>query len=217
MAHPVRLLLIAALAVASIACGASPIENLQLKWQGVDSAPRPSPSVAQALAAVPVAFGLRDVRPDPTVVGLHEDGGHVVRTTDNVAQFASSKMGEMLRAAGARLDEAPMAVVETDLVEYKVNEGGRFAGVAAIRVTVRRGGSPEWSKTYQGTSNRWGTSFNPDNFNEALSNALQDATEHLIRDDGFGAAIMGTGGQPPPPPMGGPGQAPPAPASPTGY
>lgn len=203
-----RLLIIAAFAVVSAACGASPIENLQLRWQGVGSAPRPSPSVAQALATVPVAFGLRDVRPDPTVVGLHEDGGHVVRTTDNVAQFASSKMGEMLRAAGARLDEAPMAVVESDLIEYKVNEGGTFHGTAAIRITVRRGGSPDWSKTFQGKSTRWGKSFSPDNFNEALSNALYDATEQLVKDEGFAVAIMGGPGQAPPPP---------ATASPTGY
>lgn len=209
----VRLLLIAALAVASVACGASPIENLPLKWQGVDAAPRPSPAVAQALATTPVAFGLRDVRPDPTVVGLHEDGNHVVRTTDNVAQFASSKMGEMLRAAGARLDEAPVAVVESDLTEYKVTEGGRFNGIAAIRITVRRGGAPDWSRTFQGSSHRWGKSFSPDNFNEALSNALHDATEQLLRDDGFAFALMGSTGQPQQPP------APPAAAadSPTGY
>jgi hypothetical protein len=185
--------------VLSAACGASQIENLQLAWKGVDGAPRPSPFVAQALATVPVAFGLRDVRPDPTNVGVHEDSGHIVRTTDNVAQFCSSKMGEMLRAAGARLDEAPMAVVETDLVEYKVNEGGRFNGLVAIRVTVRRGGSADWSKTYQGTSNRWGKSYSPDNFNEALSNALHAATEQLVRDDAFAMAVTGGAGLPPPP------------------
>ncbi len=184
--------------------------------------------MAQALSTVPVAFGLRDVRPDPTVVGLHEDGGHVVRTTDNVAQYASSKMGEMLRAAGARLDEAPMAVVESDLIDYKVNEGGTFHGTAAIRITVRRGGSPDWSKTFQGKSTRWGKSFSPDNFNEALSNALYDATEKLVRDDSFGAAVMGV--PQPPQPAGGQlnvdvriegstnaGQPPPPAGSPTGH
>lgn len=191
--------------MASVACGASPIENLQLRWQGVGNAPRPSPAVSEALATTPVAFGLRDVRPDPTVIGLHEDGGHVVRTSDNVAQYASAKMGEMLRAAGARLDESPLAVVETDLVTYKVNEGGVFHGMAAIRVTVRRGGNPDWSKTYQGKSNRWGKSYSPDNFNEALSNALYDATEQLVRDDGFALAIMGGPGQAPPPIAGPPG------------
>ena len=179
----------------SVACGAGPIENLQLKWQGVGAAPTPSPYVGQAFASTPIAFGLRDVRPEPTAVGVQEDGGVVVRTADNVAQFCSGKMGELLRAAGARLDESPAAVVETDLVEYKVNEGGKYVGVAAIRVTVRRGGSPDWSQTYQGTSNRWGKSHSPDNFNEALSNALHDATEHLIQDDAFAAALTGA---PPP-------------------
>ena len=179
----------------SFACGASAIENLPLQWRGVGETPRPTPYVAQAFSTTPIAFGLRDVRPDPTNVGIHEDDGHVVRTTDNVAQFASSKMGEILRASGARLDESPMAVLETDLVEYKVVEGGRFRGICTIRVTVRRAGSPDWSQTYQGTSNRWGKSRNPENFNEALSNALYDAAEHLIHDDAFAAAVLGA---PPP-------------------
>ena len=193
-----RLLLAAALVVMSVACGAGPIQNLPLSWQGVSEMPRPTPSVAQALANVPIAFGLRDVRTDPTAVGSHEEDNHVVRTSDNVAQYCSARIGEMLRAAGARLDESPVAVVETDLVEFRVNEGGRFNGLVALRVNVRRTGSADWSKTYQGTSSRWGKSHSPDNFNEALSNALAEAVTQLVKDDAFALALMAGAGQPPP-------------------
>jgi hypothetical protein len=192
--------------VLSVACGSGPLTQLQLQWKGVDAAPRPSPPVAQALAGVPIAFGLRDVRPDPTVVGSQEEDNTIVRTTDNVAQFASTRVGEMLRAAGARLDETPISVVETDLAEYKVVEGGKFNGVVALRVTVRRGGSPDWSKTYQGKSSRWGRSHSPDNFNEALSNALAEAVGFLLKDDLFAAALAGGAGAPPPPIAGPPGE-----------
>jgi len=179
------------------ACGARPIDTLTLSWKGVDAAPRPSPPVAQALAQVPLAFGLRDVRPDPSVVGLQEEPNQIVKTPDNVAQFASARMGEMLRSAGARMDETAVAVIETDLVEFRVVEGGTFTGIAAIRVTVRRGGSADWSKAYEGKSKRWGRSHNPDNMNEALSNALADATAKLVNDPAFGMALMA--GQAPPP------------------
>lgn len=175
-------------------------------------APRPSPPVAQALAQVPLAFGLRDVRPDPALVGLQEDGNQAIRTPDNVAQFASARMGEMFRSAGARMDETAVAVIETDLVEFRVTEGGRFKGLVALRVTVRRGGSPDWSKSYEGTSNRWGRTHNPENMNEALSNALADAMGKLVSDHAFGMALMA--GQAPP--RGTPAETGPPGAPPTG-
>ena len=160
--------------------------------------------VAQSLASAPIAFGLRDVRPDPTAVGTYEDGGYVVRTSDNVAQFCSNKLGEMLSHAGARMNETPQAVLETELLQYTVAEGGTFAGTVQVRATVRRGSGEEWSKIYTGTSKRFGRSHSPDNYNEALSNALQDMTSQLVTDDEFAHAINPSIGpaqvMPPPPP-----------------
>ena len=84
------------------ACGGGQIQNLPLMWRAADSSPRPSDSVARAFSAAPFAFGLRDVRPDLTAVGSYGDSGFVVRTSDNVAQYCSGKMGEMLAHAGAQ-------------------------------------------------------------------------------------------------------------------
>jgi len=163
----------------------------------------PSPTVAQAFASVPITFGIRDTRPDPTVVGKYVDDGFVVRTTDNVAQYCSNRFGDMLRTAGARLTEAPQAILAADLVEYRVDEGSTFAGLVRIRLTVRRAGLPDWSKDYEGTSKRWGKSHNPDNFNEALSNSLEEVTSNILHDDDFGRALM-SGPAPMPAPDGPP-------------
>src|SRR5258706_14694894 len=105
-------------------CGGGQIQNLPLNWRGVDDTPRPSVIVAQAFAAAPLSFGLRDMRPDPTAIGLQEEDGYIVRTTDNVAQFCSNRLGEMLARAGARMNEVPLAILETELLEYRVVEGG---------------------------------------------------------------------------------------------
>lgn len=195
-------LLVAAVVVVVAACGGDPIYNLSLSWLGVDEAIRPSPAVAEAFATVPISFGLRDVRLDPTAVGAFEDDGFVVRTRDNVGQYCSDRFGDMLRHAGAHLDERPMATVEADLLEYRVDEGGTFKGVARVRVTVRRPGSPDWAASYEGTSKRWGRTHNPVNFNEALSNALAEVMTKLVHDDGFARALLPA--QPPlplPPPL----------------
>jgi hypothetical protein len=186
----VRHLIAAVVVAVTAACGGGQIQNLQLRWQSADMKVSPSPTVAQAFAAVPITFGIRDTRPDPTVVGKYEDDGFVVRTTDNVAQYCSNRFGDMLRTAGARLTEAPQAILAADLVEYRVDEGSTFAGVVRLRMTVRRAGQPDWSKDYEGTSKRWGKSHNPDNFNEALSNALAEATTNILHDEEFGHALM---------------------------
>ncbi|CAN5901282.1 hypothetical protein BH11MYX3_BH11MYX3_01520 [soil metagenome] len=182
--------LVAAVVLATAACGSSSLHTLNLAWKDADTTVKPASSVGQALATVPIGFGVRDVRPDPTVVGSDADSGTLVRTHDNVAQYCSNRLGLMLRNAGARLNEQPAAMIEADLLEFRVDEGGTFKGLARIRVTVRHGQTPEWSKTYEGTSTRWGRSHNPENYNEALSNSLSEAVEKLLKDDDLAAALM---------------------------
>lgn len=153
--------------------------------------PLPNPSVAQAFATSSVSFALRDLRPDPTAVGVYQDGGWVVRTTDNVGQYCSERLGEILVRAGARFMSQPSAAIAAELVDYQVVEGGTFAGTVHLRVIVHRGAGEPWSQTYVGTSTRWGRTHNPENFNEALSNALADAAQKLLKDDAFATALIG--------------------------
>lgn len=195
-------LLVAVVILVTVACGGGQISTLSLAWKAADTSVRPSPTTAQALQAVPLAFGLRDTRADQTAVGTIEDDHLVVRTNDNVAQYASNRFGDILRNAGARLNDAPQAILETDLLEFRVDEGNTYKGLVRIRVTVRRQGLPDWSRNYEGTSSRWGRSHSPDNMNEALSNALHEATTHMLQDEQFGAALLGApAGAPNAPPL----------------
>lgn len=163
----------------------------------------PSASVAAALAAVPISFGLRDVRPDPYFVGIHEQKQFVVRTRDNVGHFCGNRIGEMLLSAGARMNEQPIVALEADLVEYRVDEGQRFRGLVRFRMTLRRQGYVDWSKVYEGKSTRWGATHNPENFNAALSGSLAEAMKSLLYDEEF-ARILSAPPPPasPPPPRG---------------
>lgn len=202
MAWPtVRALNVAFLVVA--ACGGAQLHDLPLQWRGVDTGPAPSPEVAQSFAAVPLAFALRDARPDPSAVGMYEDGGYVVRTHDNVGAYCSMKLGELLAHAGARLNEPPRASLETELLEYRVVEGGTFHGIVRLRAIVRRPTGDAWAKIYEGSSKRWGRSHNPDNYNEALSNALADVATQLVHDDDFAQVLLSVAPPPASAPPGG--------------
>jgi hypothetical protein len=187
--------LVSAACVAGAACGGGGgnIKNLPLRWQGVDAAPVPSGSVARALAASPLVFGLRDLRDPPSAVGRFQDDGFVVQTTDNVGQYCTDRIGAMLVTAGAHLEPGAATALEAELLEYYVVEGGSFEGTVRLRTTLRRGGDAVWTKTYVGTSKRWGRTHNPENFNEALSNSLAEATQQLLRDEEFAKTF----GEPP--------------------
>ncbi|HET9621581.1 MAG TPA: hypothetical protein VFP84_09460 [Kofleriaceae bacterium] len=163
-----------------------------LRWTGVDAAPIPSPEVRSALAATPFAFGLRDVRRDPAQIGGYEDSPAVVRTPDNVAQYCTQRLGDMLLRAGARLADAnPALVLQAELVEYEAVEGEDFNGRAQIRATLSTGGATVWTRTYSGGAKRWGRTHDPERVNEVLSNALASIAAQLLSDGSFAAALRG--------------------------
>jgi hypothetical protein len=204
--------LVSAVCAAGAACGggAGHIKNLPLRWQGVEAAPVASGPVGHALSALPLAFGLRDLRDAPAAVGRYQDDGFVVQTTDNVGQYCTDRIGAMLVSAGAHLEPGAPTTLEAELLEYNVVEGGSFEGTVRLRTTLRRSGDAVWTKIYVGTSKRWGRTHNPENFNEALSNSLAEVTQQLLKDDEFARTL---GVPPPARPLNEPGSGPPHPGS----
>lgn len=188
-----RTFLFGLLCAASIGCGTHYIADLPLVWAGVDKTPASTTAVGNAFNAVPVTLGdLKDARPgDKSRVGTYEDDGFVVTTKGDVAAFWRGRLRAMLEGAGARIDNAPQARIDAELLQFDVVEGNTFNGVARMRVSVLRPGAEAWSKTYEGRSKRWGRSHKEENFNEALSSALADATRKLVQDEAFAKALLG--------------------------
>jgi hypothetical protein len=179
-----------AMLVVMAACGANNVTNLQLRWLAANKSPEASQAVQAAFAATPFAFAVHDLRRDRTAVGLVEDDGYVVRTSDDVGAYVATHVSDYLERAGARVREAPLANVDLEVLELNVVEGGTFQAAVQLRVVVRRGEQDGWSQIYRGSSTRWGRTHNPENYNEALANAIEEATLRIIEDDGFGHALQ---------------------------
>ena len=81
--------------------------------------------------------------------------------------------------------------MDVEIVELSVVEAGMFNGLARLRVTVTSGNAPAWVKLYEGKSKRWGRTHNPENYNEALSNAFMEATRRVLTDETFAEALLG--------------------------
>lgn len=175
-------------------------------------------AVYTALTQVPVAVVLADQRPDPSLVGLHQQIGAPVRTNDRVAEYCAAQVARLLALSGARIDPAAPVVVRMQLLDFRVLESNRFNGFVRIRASVYHvAGSELWSDVLDGQASRWGKTFNPENFNEALSGALAAAIDKLLMNPAFASAVLTAASPPaqaPPPPAPVPAPPPPAPAPP---
>lgn len=188
-----RLILLALVCATTLACGTHYITDLPLVWSGVKQNPVATTAVDRAFEAVPVTLGeLRDMRPgDKGKVGTYEEDGFVVMTSGNVADFWRGRLRAMLESAGARLESAPQARIDADLLQFDCIEGKTFNGVVRMRIIVSRPGAEPWSKHYEGRSKRWGRTHKAENFNETLSNALAEATRKVVQDEAFAKALLG--------------------------
>jgi hypothetical protein len=110
-----------------------------------------------------------------------------------VAAFCTQKFGEMLTRAGAKVADAGATVtLKPEIVVYDVVEGNMFNGEVVIRVSALLHGKVVYEGTHGGKSKRWGRTHSPDNYNEALSNALAEAMQKLLNDDLFAKALGAT-------------------------
>jgi hypothetical protein len=174
-----------------------------LEWRGIENMPRPSSPVAEGLRKHEIQIDrFVDHRSDPAKIGVVQKVDEAVRTSSNVADFCTARFSEVLTRAGAHVSAsgAPI-VIKPELDVFEVIEGGMFNGEAVIRVTALDNGKVVYEGTHAGKSKRWGRSRSPENYNEALSNALLAATQKLLEDDLFakslGAATSSTTGSTP--------------------
>jgi hypothetical protein len=183
--------------LASVGCGGPDhINDLPLVWAGAEKSPPPSSSVDKAFGTVPIEIGeFKDARSgDKSKVGTYAENGFVVKTKGDVRAFWAGRMRIMLESAGAKLGApAPQSRLDAELLDFDVLEDNMFNATVRMRITVTRkdGAQPAWTATYEGKSKRWGRSHSPDNFDEALSNAMFEAAKRLLQDDAFARALLG--------------------------
>ncbi len=180
-----------------VGCGHTPIKNLRLQWMGVETMPTVAGPVYMALTQVPVAIVLADQRPDPSLVGVHQQINAPVRTSDSVAKHCAAQVARLLAIAGARIDPMAPVVVRMQLLEFRVLESNRFNGFVRIRVGVYGASGGElWGDILDGQDSRWGGTHNPENFNEALSGSLAAAIDKLVANPAFASAVLAAAAPP---------------------
>jgi hypothetical protein len=185
-------------AVLAIGCRPTYPATFPLEWRGVDEIARPSSPVVEGLRKHTLHIEtFVDHRAEPTRIGVVQEDHSPVSTSSNVAAYCTQKFQEILTRAGAKIATTGATItLKPELVAYEVIEGEVFNGTATIRITALENDKVVYQGTHSGQSKRWGHSRNPENYNEALSNALFEATRELLKDNllakALGASTIGT-------------------------
>jgi hypothetical protein len=170
--------------------------NFPLRWTGVNNNPSASSEVAAAFSKqpfllVPLVDKRQLVGANAGAIGRHEDSNETVMTPTSVQQFCAERTHTLMAGAGARLVTESEYVMTQELIGFEVVEGGMYNAKVTIRFTLSRGGNAIWTFASEGLSKRWGRSRSEENYNEALSNALQASIAILLSNKDFAQALSG--------------------------
>ena len=191
---PVRIAL--ALAVALCLCCARATTGpmrIPLRWTPTDDAHLPAATVDALKKQAISVDSFVDTREDRASIGKNtelKDAG-LVSTPDNVGAFLAARFREVLGANGVStvVSGAPR-VIKAEVQKYFVTEGETYLADVVLRFTVADGaGRTLWQGIGEGHANRWGRTFNEENYQEALTNAFLEATKDVMRNREFLAAF----------------------------
>jgi hypothetical protein len=191
---PVRIALALAVAL-SLCCSHKPKGPMRipLRWAPTDDTHLPAGSVDAIKKQAISVDSFVDAREDRASIGKNtelKDAG-LVATPDDVGPFLAARFGEVLKANGVSpVPSGAARVIKAEVQKYFVTEGETYLADVVLRFTVADGaGRTLWQGIGEGHANRWGRTFNEENYQEALSNAFLEATKDVMRNPEFLAAF----------------------------
>jgi len=135
-----------------------------------------------------------DGRQNPTLLGENKEKGtpRIITTTDDVPAFVTDHMKQLIAGAGINVvDSGATRVLKAELKQFYVEEMDLYKGDVRMVVTLTdANGKSLWTGTTGGSASRFGRSYKAENYFEALSDSLIEATYNLLRNPGFHDALV---------------------------
>jgi len=226
--HPVALALGAAL-VATTAHAVDPLE-ITLRFDPQQTIAGDAPDTVAAFRTQAARFVVEDGRPldDPALIGEgtdDDDNRFDVLARNSVPDYASDVLRDTTRQWGILSADDAELVLHAKLIRFWVAESNKPVGStynADVEIEARLdgpGGKTLWDGSVSGDASRYGRKASEDNYNEVISDALNEALANLFDARGLqnawaeGATAAPRAEAPPPAPA--PKSKPAAPAKPT--
>jgi hypothetical protein len=113
-----------------------------------------------------------------------------VTTSGSVADFCTQNFKNTLKQYGLSVvPSGGNVVVKGEILEFMVIETNTYKAEVRLKLAVTKRGKTAWAGLASGTSSRWGRSYKDENYYEAISDALLEASTNAIEDDGFRKAL----------------------------
>lgn len=114
-----------------------------------------------------------------------------VATPDDVSAFVTDHMKSLIARAGINVeDSGATAILKGEIKQFFVDEAETYNGDVRLRLTLTDpAGKVLWTGKTAGAASRFGRSYRAENYYEALSDSLIEATNHLLQDDDFRKAL----------------------------
>jgi hypothetical protein len=179
-----------------VGCAATP-NNIPLVWKpDREHSARPGATPADFFKRKVKVAPMTDSRENRKLIGENREGSvpKPATTSDDVAAFVTDHFKALLSSVGMTVVESGESVIiKGDIERFFVTETDQYSGEVRLDILViDAAGKTLWEGTSGGTSTRVGFSYRADNYYESLSDALTIATDRLLREPGFEAAIAGT-------------------------
>jgi len=165
-----------------------PLEGIPLVWKPTN---QKHAGVVNLVGITGLKFRVEpftDSRPDKKKIAENQEDKvpKPVTTSGDVAQFCTEHFAETLRQTGLSIvSEGGDVVIGGEVMEFMVIETNTYKGEVRLKLTVKRGGNEGWVGVASGTSSRFGRSYKAENYYETLSDALLEAAERAVSDEGF--------------------------------
>ena len=135
-----------------------------------------------------------DGRQNPTLLGENKEKGapRIISTTDDVPAFVTDHMKQLISGAGINVvDSGATRILKAELKQFYVEEMDLYKGDVRMVVTLTdANGKSLWTGTTGGSASRFGRSYKAENYFEALSDSLIEATYNLLRNPSFHDALV---------------------------
>ena len=163
-------------------CMANSYDAVSLKWKPTSDIGSVSHGGISNLVFTIQAF--KDSRSDKRLIGRNiESAGKIrpVTTQEDVGRWTSDRFGDLLKMQGLHVGTQGQVILTGDVLKFEVEESETYRGQVLVKLYARDAkGALLWEGVMSGSADRFGRSFNLENYYEVLSDSLIEAVSSLL-------------------------------------
>jgi hypothetical protein len=165
-----------------VGCMANSYDAVSLKWKPTSDIGSVSHGGISNLVFTIQPF--KDARTDKKLIGRNvESTGKVrpVTTQEDVGKWTSDRFGDLLKMQGLHVGSQGQVIVSGDVLKFEVEESDTYRGQVMVKLYARDAkGALLWEGVMSGSADRFGRSFNLENYYEVLSDSLIEGVSSLL-------------------------------------